>query len=265
MADTLVEVFNPLTGVFGSGQVRFFPGAATTQTYTWTVPAGVDAVRVRVWGAGGYSGGSGGGFAMKSIYGLSGTATVAITVGTGGSTSTTTGGSSSFGSFVSATGGATAGGAAGAGSGGDVNYTGGVGGGATYGGGGAASLFGNGGAGVGSVGTVGGNGGSGGGCGFAYRVSGGHGIMGTGGFVQAAASYFSLPPKTGLEQDFSIDFIGTGGGGSAGQNGVNGGGGGGITIVANNMCNGGYPGGGMGSFNGTTLGRGGAGLVIVEW
>jgi len=218
MADTIATVFNPLTGVFGSGNVRFFAGNSTTQTYTWTVPAGVDAVRVRVWGGGGYSGGSGGGFALKSIYGISGTTSITITVGIGGNNSVTTGGTSSFGSFVSATGGATGGGAAGVGSGGDVNYTGGL----------------------------------------------GASAMGAGGIAIRTTSFFNTAPTTGLETDFSIDFIGTGGGGALNQSGVNGGGGG-YSGTANVICHGGYPGGGMGAFTTSTLGRGGAGLVIVEW
>jgi hypothetical protein len=88
--------------------------------------------------------------------------------------------------------------------------------------------------------------------------------MGAGGVCRTTTQYFSVAPATGLETDFSIDFIGTGGGGANGQNGVNGGGGGGI-CTTNMTNNGGYPGGGMGVFNGLTTGRGGAGLVIVEW
>lgn len=266
MAQTLAEVFNPLTGVFGSGQVRFFPGGDATQIYTWTVPSGVDAVRVRLWGGGGYLNGSGGGFALKSIYGLSGTTSVVITVGTGGSNGTTTGGTSSFGSFVSATGGATAGGTAGAGSGGDVNYTGGLGSAAGGAGGGAAGLFGNGGAAGVSSTTTGGNGNAGGGSGGGgggIAVPGGNGTLGAGG-AAAIGVYWTISPTTGMENAFSIDFIGTGGGGDFGQSGVNGGGGSG-TAVSNTACHGGYPGGGMGAQSTITSGRGGSGLVIVEW
>lgn len=258
MADTIATVFNPLTGVFGSGNVRFFPGNSTTQTYTWTVPAGVDAVRVRLWGAGGWDGGSGGGFALKSIYGISGTTSVTVTVGTGGSNTTTTGGTSSFGSFVSATGGATAGGTPGSGSGGNVNYTGGVGGGTGFWGGGVAGLFGNGG---GTIFGMSANSGAGSYGGYL----GGNGFMGTGatGSNFGSASVPNGLPLTGLEQNFSIDFIGTGGGATFAMNGVNGGGGGGAGIVGI-PCQGGYPGGGMG-FGSSSFGRGGAGLVIVEW
>ena len=63
------------TEVFGSGQQVFI-----TSTRSFVVPPGVTSVRVRVWGAGGtgtaQSGktpgrsGSGGGFAMKTITGL---------------------------------------------------------------------------------------------------------------------------------------------------------------------------------------------------
>ena len=89
--------------------------------------------------------------------------------------------------------------------------------------------------------------------------------MGAGGCTGEATAYFNIAPTTGLETDFSIDFIGTGGGGGASQSGVNGGGGGGLSGTANVICQGGYPGGGMGNFTTSTLGRGGAGLVIVEW
>jgi len=265
MANTIATVFNPLTGVFGSGNVQFFPGNATTQTYTWTVPAGVDAVRVRVWGAGGYNNGCGGGFAMKSIYGISGTTSISITVGTGGSSGggAQNGGTSSFGSFVSATGGVANSNVTtnvGVGVGGDVNYSGGLG---ANGGGGAAGLLGNGGHSVNA--SVGSNGCSGGGVGNSGTAGGGNGFMGAGGLLISSTSYWASTPTTGLETDFSIDFIGTGGGGALNQSGVNGGGGGGATPSADTVCHGGYPGGGMGAFTTSTLGRGGSGLVIVEW
>ncbi len=138
------DVNNPITGVFGSGQVAFFPGGTTTQTYTWTIPPAITAVRARCWGGGGYAAGSGGGFAMKVIQDLTGVTSVTITAGLGANSTTTTGGTSSFGSFVSATGGAGSGGTVGAGSGGDVNNNGGLGF-NTFGGGGAGGIFGYGG------------------------------------------------------------------------------------------------------------------------
>ncbi len=95
---------------------------AFTASGTFTVPAGVTAVEVEVWGGGsgsaaGYSasslasgGGGGGGYARSIISGLTGGGTVAVTVGAGGAPGTTSvlptaGGSSSFGSYCSATGG----------------------------------------------------------------------------------------------------------------------------------------------------------------
>jgi hypothetical protein len=248
---------NPISGVFGNGNVRFFSSSTT-----WTVPAGITRVRARVWGAGGSSAGGGGGFAMETISSGLG-ATVAITVGTG---------TCSFGAFVSATAGATgaAGGAGGVGSGGDINNTGGISGGlnAVAGGGGVASLLGDGGAGGGSN-ESGKNGASGGGGGVTTTQGstciGGNGFTGRGGVVaqQTAAAVFSgyLENGYGFISPFSIDFIGTGGGGCGrtftgfqGSAGSNGGGSGQRTF-------GGHPGGGGGGDSGT----GASGLVIVEW
>ncbi|NDC42728.1 MAG: hypothetical protein EBZ77_14470, partial [Chitinophagia bacterium] len=106
------NVSNPITGVFGSGNVRFFGSSGT-----WTVPPGVGAVRARMWGGGGNSSGSGGGFSMITVTNLVGVTSVAVTVGAAG-------GTSSFGSYASATGGSASGGARGAGSGGDINTSG---------------------------------------------------------------------------------------------------------------------------------------------
>lgn len=275
---------NPASGPFGSGQVQFF-----TSSTTWTVPPGVGKLRVRVWGGGGAQhtsynvGGAGGGFAMKTIYDMTGITTVAITVGLGGVSGTTagingsgyTGGTSSFGSYVSATGG-TAGlsnstaGAGGTGIGGDINYTGGASGYASIstngGGGGSASFFGNGAPGANSTqqGSPNATGGAGGG---AYQ--GNVNSLGGNGFLGAGGTYYSTtvpygPAKTGMENLFSIDFIGTGGGGAGGAPGANGGGGGG---GGSNGCTfGGFPGGGSGNLGNTTGIRGGGnGLVIVEW
>ena len=254
-----LEVFNPMTGLFGQGNVQFFPAtsATTTTTYTFVIPAGVAALRARVWGGGGYAGGSGGGFAIKAIYDLSGVTSVVITVGAGGNVAASTGGTSSFGAYVSATGGATSAGAVGTGVGGDRNYVGGVGvsGG---GGGGAAGIFGNG-------GTGGGGNGSAGGGAPAGTTYAGNGFLGHGGYTPTNATYIIpvfAPQATGT-QDFSIDFIATGGGSGTGA-GVNGSGGGG-TAAANTSNNGGFPGGGMGQQATITTGYGGPGLVIVEW
>jgi hypothetical protein len=254
MAIALTQTaFNPITGVFGTGNVQIFGGTgASTGSYTWTVPPGVAKVRVRLFGGGGGSssanGGSGGGFAMKTIYDLSGVTSVAVTVGLGGSISVT-GGTSSFGSFVSVTGG-NAGSAAvapGTSTSGDINSTGG---GGTLGGGGVGNLFGSGGGG-GVAGAAAPSAASGGG--GTTNIQGGPGLFGSAGTSSAIQT-----PTSGLLGWFSIDFIGTGGGGGGGQSGVNGGGGGAGTVAGY----GGYPGGGSGGGSNTV---GGAGMVIVEW
>lgn len=120
---------------------RPFGGAQLfTAGGTFTVPANVFRLQVRVWGGGG--GGSGGGGASGSAGGYSlahvevdpGQA-ITVTVGGGGSgandaATAGNGGTSSFGSFASATGGTGSGaaaGAAGTGSGGTINLSGGLG------------------------------------------------------------------------------------------------------------------------------------------
>lgn len=276
------QVTNPVTGVFGTGQVQFF-----TTSGAWTVPLGIGKVRVRLWGAGGpyntnasnYGGGGGGGFALKAIYDLSGVTSIAVTVGAGvfnvsngTSGNTTSGGTSSFGSYVSATGGAGGGttaiqNAGGTGVGGDFNFTGGNG---AYsstvssgGGGGVASIFGNGGNGGSTGNGLTGTGGAGGGSGSIAQntfCTGGTGGFGNSGAVQYASGasnplVFNLPVSGFAGQFFSLDLIGTGGGGTYQIAGVNGGGG----------AYGAYPGfpGGGNGYNST--GTAGNGLVIVEW
>ena len=217
------QIYNPITGVFGTGQMQIF---GVGQSGTWYVPLGIGKVRVRCFG-GGASIGAGGGFAIKSIYDLTGVTSVAVTVASAG-------GTSSFGSYVSATGGTTTP-TGGSGVGGDINASGG-----SVAGGGVGSLFGNG-------GTPSIPGGSG-----YYTTLGfpaGNGILGSGGAVSISGTLILNNPTTGMPY-FSIDFIGTGGGGcgSTYGNGINGGGG----------SLGGYPGGG-----GSTTGA--PGMVIVEW
>lgn len=269
------QISNPVTGVFGTGQVQFFATSGT-----WIVPPGIGKVRVRLWGAGGpwgsggnYGGGGGGGFAIKAIYDLSGVTSVPVTVGqpVSSTTSSASGGTSSFGSYVSATGGTANIGVTyppgGTGIGGDVNYTGGYGIGASSsgGGGGAASIFGNGGNASVSGPAPASSGGAGGGYGASspnYANSGGNGFLGAGATL-ANTSYASLTPASTGMNVFSIDFIGTGGGGCPSSNGINGGGGG-------FNANGGFPGGGSGYnssgiYNGTTTVYGAPGLVIVEY
>lgn len=102
---------------------RFIKGSQTfTATGTFTVPAGVTEVIVEVWGGGGGggggastanggSGGGGAGYSRKRITGLVPAATIAVTVGLGGTAGPYglnggAGGSSTFGAYCSATGGA---------------------------------------------------------------------------------------------------------------------------------------------------------------
>lgn len=266
------QISNPITGVFGIGQMQMF-----TANGTWTVPPGVAKVRVRMWGAGAnycsnsshYGGGGGGGFALKTIYDLTGVTSVAVVVGAGipqTSTASTAGvraGTSSFGSYCSATGGlcgvSSDANSGGTGVGGDINNTGGKGGysagTANGGGGGSASLIGNGAGATASTPNP-----SNGGAGAGFGSSTGNqptsgGFMTTGGVCSNSTSFFSTPPTASI-QPFSIDFIGTGGGGGTLQFGVNGGGGG-------FSAGGGFPAGGTGYGGPTALSAGG--LVIVEW
>lgn len=261
-----------MLGVFGTGKI--LPIGTST---TWTIPAGITTVRVRVWGAGanhgggdyGVDGGGGGGFAIKTITGLTPGGTVAVTVGQ------SSGATSSFGAYVSATGGSM-GGAGGTGSGGDINTSGGSAGssGASGGGGGggAGSLFGNGGLGGSSKGGKSGASGGGSGnssSGGTVGGAGGSGLTGSPGTFNVyvipgnnTAYSYASSSDTGIIP--SIDFIGTGPGGSAahaggGHAGANGGGGGGGNGGQGGA--GGFPGGGAG---GGSSG-GAAGLVIVEY
>jgi hypothetical protein len=95
------------------------PGTQNLVTFTtstqgnWTVPAGVAAVRLRLWGGGGAGGsglgGAGGGGAAggysDGYYSVVPGQTFAVTVGGGGIGSGTAGGPSAFGYLASATGG----------------------------------------------------------------------------------------------------------------------------------------------------------------
>ena len=218
---------NPVTGVFGNGQIQMFP-----QSGTFIVPIGVSKVRARIWGGGGANQGGGGGFAMK-VCDVTPAQVIAVTVGDGSQ-------ASSFGAFVSATAGVTSS-AGGIGVGGDVNYQGGTGGTA---GGGAANVFGNGGARNSS-------GASGGGSSVSTQQAG-SGFGSTGGLRSSTTTDPNYPPTT--QPLTSIDFIGTGGGGGFRQYGVNGGGDG--AEAPNNVAS--FPAaGGRNS--------GGRGLVIVEY
>lgn len=212
------------------------------------------------------------------------------------------GGTSSFGAYCSATGGlggkiSTSPGTAsgGTGSGGDINRTGGYStmdytGTASYrcmGGGGAASFFGNG----GSVSMdssaiitepimFGGSApGANSSIGYGYPgLSSGGAIGGSYNPSSATGQSYVLaaPYSPQLISVFSsLDYLGTGGGGATSlsggasrgsADGYNGGGGaGGHNSNGGLASSGGFPGGGGGGASNYTPGRGGAGLVVVEW
>ena len=114
-----------------------------TSSGTFTVPTGTTRVMVELVGGGGggaasnpYTGaGGGGGGYCKKIIDVSGTSSIAVTVGAGGSAGNA-GGTSSFGSYCSASGGnpgnGDTGGTGGIGSGGDINIQGSTGGNTYY-------------------------------------------------------------------------------------------------------------------------------------
>ena len=104
------------TGLIYSNAV-YFPimFTNTSRVVSWTVPPGITTVRVRLWGGGGGTNNGlysqtvagGGGFAIKTVTGLTPGSTVPVTVGRGSpiNNGTGTGATSSFGAYVSATGG----------------------------------------------------------------------------------------------------------------------------------------------------------------
>ena len=172
-ADTTGTVFNQVLLSIKALIAAVPHGVQTiTTSGTFTVPTGVTALEVEVWGGGSGSwasvsgipggGGSGGGYARKRLSGLTPGASITVTIGAGGTAGTTApaapgaGGVTSFAgagfTTVSATGGVVSvssttsipvfGNKAGVGSGGDVNLYGGDGG--------------NGGTGQGNSGVVGG-------------------------------------------------------------------------------------------------------------
>lgn len=223
-SSVLVQSFTTPFRSFGNGNIQSFniPG-----TYTFNIPSGIAAIRVRVWGAGGSGGavsfssdryinaGAGGGYAEKVITYPD--ASYTITVGAGGASigrnagndvaAGNAGGTSSFGSAVSATGGGggtvstgspPAAAVGGVGSNGDVNFTGGSGGACTAqtqapGGGSAAGPWGNGFAGgTGSGGTSYYLGGGGAGIGGRGGISSSNSVATGGGGSASAAVGFSL-------------------------------------------------------------------------
>jgi hypothetical protein len=252
-----MSISNPITGTFGTGNVRFFfglPRVAGGTVSNFVVPPGISSVRVRLWGAGNQEGTSSG-FAIKTIYGLAAGQTIVVTAANAPTSSTRS--DSSFGAFVSVTGGETfASGLRGTGVGGDINYTGGRPFASGQAAAGTANVFGNASDGANTNNGVSGVSGCASPNGADSNPSpGGDGVYGRGGsyFTNSSVGAFNVLPTSGLDSSvLNLDAIGTGGGGANRQNGINGGGGG-------NNSFGGYPGGGGA---GTT---GGHGLVIVEW
>jgi hypothetical protein len=178
-------------------------------TASWTAPAGVTRVKVRLVGGGGggtgtngnmFSGGGGGaGGYSEGVFPVTPGQVIAVTVGSSGAgqaygASGTVGGNSAFGSLCSATGGqggvfisstSSPGGAGGAGASGSINLLGGYGGDGIYSsmitpGNGGASAFGGGGRGAvgGNTATLGQAPGSGGGGAYGLPGSGGSGAAG---------------------------------------------------------------------------------------
>lgn len=275
---------------YGGASLGWVAGRADVQTFiasgTWVKPSGAQIVHIKAVGAGGggvgnapayaasFGAGGGGALSTDTVLAANVTATVAVTIGAGGtgspngSTAGTTGGASSFGSYVTAYGGG----------GGSVSWTGGGGGGT--GGPGLSGTNGYGGppARVAVESATGGGGGAGGAtnvAGYSAEYGGGGGAggitSGTTGFAGGSSIYGAgggggagySAPNAGAAGGTTGSFTpgGGGAGGAAGQNGTAGGpyrgGGGGGT--GGNTCNGGAggaPGGGGGAAGSRASGQG---------
>mgnify|MGYP003630740468 CR=1 FL=1 len=271
---------NWASGTFGTGLIRIH--GSSRGSYSFTVPAGISSVRVRVWGAGGggcsgaqFSGGSGGGFAIGEFDVVAG-AVYAITVGTGGVIDNS-GGTSSFGSLISATGGIgqnnTTFRDGGLGAGGYANYYGGGTAASYCGGGGAASLFGHGADGVSALSANNTSsygqpsGGAGGGLGTSAGVSSSQVVGNIGGLSGTWLKFSDYDGQSAnsmraISNLAALDMLATGVGGASESRhlafGSNGGGGG-------YGGSGGWPGGGGGNYASANFGLGADGCVIVEY
>lgn len=258
-------------GEFGTGLYRVF-----TANDTFTVPAEISRIRVRVIGGGGGGsdagrGGAGGGYA-HGVFDVTAGTNYAVTVGNGGTrgVNAQAGGASSFGALISATGGGGGNSSTnptpGSGTGGDFQANGGTSQGNGLGGGGAGSQLGNGGA----AASIGG----GGIVGNSITGSPG-GPFGPGLAITGVGSSTANPINAVIRFPFDgfvgggtgsalgpgLGGIGIGGSNAGGKGGIGGGGAGSGSSTAGD---GGYGAGGGGS--GSSLGgNGGQGLVIVEW
>lgn len=224
---------------------------ADIQTFTgngtWTKPTGALSVLVQVWGAGGAGGGvaaavseaggggGGGGYSEERYQASDLTATVAVTVGAGGTgvsaNTGNSGGNSSFGAFTIAYGGGGGtigtngtGGVGGTGGSGETGqgtglYAGGISGGTNVGGG--ASTFGGGGGGGGAAG--GGPGGGGAAAWFGGGGGGGGSVTGAGGAGGTLKTGFGgagAAGSTGVGPGNSAGTLAGGGGGAAVNGGI---------------------------------------------
>jgi len=276
---------NPYTGAFGSGLAAFLT-TRNGSSGTWTVPSGVTAVRLRLWGGGapaaGTTGGGGGGFLFVPQLGVIPGQVISYTIGgSSGNTLVSYSALSLIGYGATGATGGSAGILSGSVSGTVVNA------------GGSAQT-------IGSVGT-----GKGGGAGSLLGPGGWGGEPNCGGSGGGSASDEGNPGFSGAPGGVSLntysglvfggkqfnqaavgsviltDLIGTGPGGYSvpvlpsssaivGGAGANGGGGGGGSLggsTSGNGGNGGWPGGGGGGA-GTAGGSGGigaAGLFIIEY
>jgi len=247
----VIAIVNGCKSDTGLVTVTLPPYQVFTSSGTFTVPAGVNSIRVCVvggggGGGGGHSGGGGSGHVRTGTYSVSPGQSISITVGAGGTGGPNGGGSGTNGNSSSITGIQTASGGSGAGN-------------STSGGSG-----GSGGGGGCNAGNPGGTGGTNGGNGGSCTYSGG-----AGGNFNSLAIF-----STGLA-------ITAGAGGAGGNTSHAGGGGGGGVEITGYSVNGsdgvnqlsgkggrGFGGGGGGGgYAGPYYqgGNGAAGVVYIEW
>lgn len=247
---------------------------------TWTKPGSGTVALMQIWGAGasggrggagdGGGGGGGGAYAEKLIALASLSASIAVTIGAGGTaisaddTDGNAGGNTTFGAYITAYGG-------GAGGGDNAGDNGGGGGGGLTSAGSVASTT-TGGAGGGPAGSIGGvstaaannSNPFGGGGGGSANTGGGGGLFGGGGGGAGETT------ASGQDGGFSVFGGGGGGGGGdttaggAGGTGIVYGGNGGAGAIDSNAATAGTaPGGGGGGSESANSGAGAAGRVTI--